>query len=43
MPSRDISILRAITRKFPVDSKNQYGHTPLALAILNGNETAVDI
>jgi len=33
MPSRDISILRAITRKFPVDSKNYNGHTPLALAI----------
>jgi ankyrin repeat protein len=43
MPSRDISILRAITRKFPIDSKNQYGHTPLALAILNGNETEIDI
>jgi ankyrin repeat protein len=43
MQSRDISILRAITRKFPVDSKNHNGHTSLALAILNGNETAVDI
>jgi ankyrin repeat protein len=43
MSSRDISILRAITRRSPVDIKNQNGHTPLALAILNGNETAIDI
>ena len=43
LQSSDISILRAITRKFPVDGKNHNGHTPLDVAILNGNETAVDI
>jgi ankyrin repeat protein len=43
MQSRDISILRSITRNFPVVGKNHNGHTPLAVAILNGNDTAVDI
>jgi ankyrin repeat protein len=43
MQSRDFSILRSITRKYVVDNKNHNGHSPLAVAIINSNETAVDI
>ncbi len=36
-------ILRAITRNVPVNIKNKDGHSPLAVAILNNNDIAVDI
>ena len=37
------SILRSITKGFPIDIKNKDGHSLLAVAILSNNDVAVDI
>ena len=40
---RNICILKTLSRVVHIDTINDDGHSPLAIAIINGNELAVDI
>ena len=43
MQSLDPVILRAVSKKISINSKNKDGHSPVALAILFNNDAALDI